>query len=166
MWISILMDEYCSCRGQRCNMHHSLSRYDYCDIMFNILCLHKKIVGSDIEGTLIFLILSTHPSMVSCLSRLHIRSPSQLLHQWVQHKQAHIRKNTLIKELEKCVTAAQAVQLDSLGIGIQDLVQLRNCNSQEDFLTALREGVRSRDYSHTLRKPPLAGVVVVVPATR
>ena len=71
-----------------------------------------------------------------------------------------------MKELEKCVTAAQAVQLDSLGIGIKDLVQLRDCNCQEDFLTALREGVRSRDYSHTLRKPPLAGVVVVVPATR
>ena len=63
------------------------------------------------------------------------------------------------------MTAAQAVQLDSLGIGIQDLVQLRDCNSLEGFLTALR-GVRSRDYSHTLRKPPLAGVVVVIPATR
>ena len=65
------------------------------------------------------------------------------------------------------MTGAQAVQLDSLGIGIQDLVQLRDCNSLEGFLTALREeGIRSRDYSHTLRKPPLAGVVVVVPATR
>ena len=71
-----------------------------------------------------------------------------------------------MKELEKCVAAAQAVQLDTLGIGIQDLVQLRECNSQEDFLTALREGVRSRDYSHTLRKPPLAGVIVVVLANR
>ena len=147
-------------------MHHSLSRYDYCDIMFSALCLHKKIVGSDIDGTFIFLILSTHPSMMSCLSRLHICSPSQQLCQWVQQKRAHIRKTTLIKELEKCVTAAQAVQLDSLGIRIQDLVQLRDCNSLEGFLTALREGVRSRDYSHTLRKPPFAGVVVVVPATR
>ena len=27
---------------------------DYCDIMFSTPCLHKKIVGSDIEGTLIF----------------------------------------------------------------------------------------------------------------
>ena len=75
------------------------------------------------------------------------------------------KKSTLMKELWKCVTGAQAVQLDSLGIGIQDLVQLRDCNSLEGFLTALREGVRSRDYSHTLRKPPLAGVVVI-PATR
>ena len=74
------------------------------------------------------------------------------------------KKTTLMKELWKCVTGAQAVQLDSLGIGIQDLVQLRDCNSLEGFLTALR-GVRSRDYSHTLRKPPLAGVVVI-PATR
>ena len=72
-----------------------------------------------------------------------------------------------MKEIGKCVTARQAVRLDSLGIGIQDLVQLRDCNCQEDFLTALREdGVRSRDYSHTLRKPSLAGVTVVVPATR
>ena len=65
----------------------------------------------------------------------------------------------LMKEIGKCVTAAPGVQLDSLGNGIQDLVQLRDCDSQEDFLTALREGVRSR-YSHTLRKPPLAGVAV------
>ena len=96
--------------------------------------------------------------MVSCLSRLHIRSSSQQLRQWVQQKRAHIRKTSLMKELGKYLTAAQAVQLDSVGIGIQDLVQLRDCNSQEDFLTALREGVRIRDYSHTLRKPPLAGV--------
>ena len=32
-------------------MHYSLSRYDYCDIMFSTLCLHKKIVGSDILQT-------------------------------------------------------------------------------------------------------------------
>ena len=74
------------------------------------------------------------------------------------------KKSTLMKELWKCVIAAQAVQLDSLGIGIQDLVQLRDCNSLEGFLTSLR-GVRSSDYSHTLRKPPLAGVVVI-PETR
>ena len=143
-------------------MHHSLSRYDYCDIMFSTLCLHKKIVGSDIEGTFFFLILSTHPSLVRCLSRLRIRSPSLQLRQWVQQKRAHIRKTSLMKELGKYVTVAQAVQLDSLGIGIQDLVQLRDCNSQEDVLTALTEEVRSRDYSQTLRKPPLAGIAVVV----
>ena len=72
-----------------------------------------------------------------------------------------------MKEIGKCVTAGQAVRLDSLGIGIQNLVQLRDCNSQEDSLTALREdGVRSRDYSHTSRKPSLDGVTVVIPATR
>ena len=71
-----------------------------------------------------------------------------------------------MKEIRKCVTAAQSVQLDSLGIGIQDLVQLRDCNSQEDFLTAVTKGVRSRDYSHTLKKTPLAGVAVVFSATR
>ena len=48
----------------------------------------------------------------------------------------------------KCVTDAKAVLLDSLGIGIQDLVQLCDCNSLEGFLTALRDkGVTSRDYS-------------------
>ena len=68
-----------------------------------------------------------------------------------------------MKELGKCVTAAQAALLDSLGIGIQNLVQLRDSNSQEDFLTALREkGVRSRDYSHTLRKLPLVSTDVAV----
>ena len=126
-------------------------------------------MGSDIEGSFIFKILCTHPSMVSCLFRLHIRSPSQQLCQWVQQKRAHISKTTLMKELGKCVTAAQAARLDSLGIGIQDLVQLRDCNSQEDFLTALRyKRVRSRDYSNTWRKPPLAStdVAVVVPAKR
>ena len=72
-----------------------------------------------------------------------------------------------MKELGKFVTAAQAVQLDSLGIGIQNLVQQRDCNSLEGFLTALKEeGDRCRDYSHTLSKQLLAGVVVVIPATR
>ena len=127
--------------------------------MFSILCLHKKIVRSGIEGILIFFIclhtkitvfigahralpvvitmkqVLTHPFMVSCFSRLHIYSPCQQLCQWVLQKQAHIRKTTLMKELGKCVTAAQAAWLDSLGIGIQDLMQLRDCNSQLGFLT-------------------------------
>ena len=88
-----------------------------------------------------FFISSTHTSMVSCFSRLHISSPSQQLRQWVQQKQAHTRKTTQMKELGKCVAAAQAVQLDSLGIRIQDLVQLIDCNSQESFLTALRDEI-------------------------
>ena len=74
-----------------------------------------------------------------------------------------------MKELGKCVTAEQAEPLESLGIGIQVLVQLRDCNSQEGFLSALREiGVRSRDYSHTLRKPLLSSTeaALVVPATQ
>ena len=154
-WVEIMVAEVCD------------TTCTTCDIMLSTLCLHKKIVGSDIEGTFIYKILSSHPFMVRCLFRLHICSPSQQLRQWVQQKRVHIRKTTLIKELGKCVTAAQAVQLNFLGIGIQDLVQLRDCNSQEDFVTALREGVRSRDYSHTLRKPPLASFAVVVPpATR
>ena len=63
----------------------------------------------------------------------------------------------------KCVTVAQAVRLDSLGIGIQNLVQLRDYNSQEGFLTALREKeIRDRNYSHTLRKTSLASTDVAV----
>ena len=69
-------------------------------------------------------------------------------------------------KIGKCVTAAHAARLDSLGIGKQGLMQLRDWNSLEGFLTALREEVR-RDYTHTLRKTPLAStdVAVVVPAT-
>ena len=96
--------------------------------------------------------LLIHP-MVTCLSRLYIRSPSQQLRHWVQQKRAHIRKTSLMKELGKCVTAAQAAWLDSLGIGTRDLVKLRDCNSQEGFLTTLREkGVRSRALREKLQK--------------
>ena len=63
----------------------------------------------------------------------------------------------MMKELGKCVTAAQAAWLDALGIGTQDLMQLRDCNSQESFLTALREkGVRSRDLREKLQKALVA----------
>ena len=62
-----------------------------------------------------------------------------------------------MKELGKCVTAAQAARLDSLGIGTHDLVQLRNCNSQEGFFTALKEkGVRSRALREKLQKASVA----------
>ena len=125
-------------------------------------CLHTKntiILGAHraLPDVMAMERILTNPSMVSCLSRLHIRSPSQQLRQWVQQKRAHIRKTTLMKELGKCVTAAQAARLDSLGIGIQDLVQLRDCNSQEGFLTALREkGVRSRALREKLQKALVA----------
>ena len=77
------------------------------------------------------------------------------------------KKNNSDEGIRESMTAPQAARLDFLSIGIQDLAQLRDCNSLEGFLTALSEkGVRSRDYSYTLRKAPLAatGVVVVVPA--
>ena len=51
--LPLSVGRYCGCHGQQCNMHHSLSRYDYSDVMFSNLCLHKQIVGSDIEGTFI-----------------------------------------------------------------------------------------------------------------
>ena len=59
-----------------------------------------------------------------------------------------------MKELGKCVTAAR---LDSFGIGKQDLVQLKDCNSQEGFLTALREkGIQSRALWEKLQKALVA----------
>ena len=62
-----------------------------------------------------------------------------------------------MKELRKYVTAAQAARLDSLGIGTHDLVQLRDCNSQEGFPTALRvKGVRSRALREKLQKALVA----------
>ena len=62
-----------------------------------------------------------------------------------------------MKELGKCVTAAPAARLDSLGIGIQDLVYLRDCNSQDGFLTALREkGVQSRTLREKIQKALVA----------
>ena len=62
-----------------------------------------------------------------------------------------------MKELGKCVTAAQAARLDSLGIGTHDLVQLRDCNSLEGFLTAQRKkGVRSRALREKLQKALVA----------
>ena len=95
-------------------------------------------MGSDIEGTFIF------KNFV--YSSIYGELPLQT---WTQSKPAAMsegaaaeastyKKTTLMKELGKCVTAAQAARLDSLGIGIQDLVQLRDCNCQEGFLTALR----------------------------
>ena len=62
-----------------------------------------------------------------------------------------------MKELGKCVTAAHAARLDSLGIGTHDLVQLRDCNSQEGLLTALREKrVRGRALKKKLLKALVA----------
>ena len=62
-----------------------------------------------------------------------------------------------MKKKGKCVTAAQAARLDSLGIGTHDLVQLRDCNSQEGLLTTLREkGIRSRALREKLQKALVA----------
>lgn len=87
----------------------------------------------------------TNPLMVNCLFQLQINSPQKQLKKWVEQKRAHNRKMVLTKGLGNCVTLAQATQLDSLGIALEDLVQLRNSTDREGFLTSLREKViRSR----------------------
>ena len=48
-WVDIMVAEV---SDATCTTH--FPQYDYCDILFSTLCLHKKIVGSDIDGTYIF----------------------------------------------------------------------------------------------------------------
>ena len=89
-------------------------------------CLHTKntiIIGAHraLPDVLAMERVLTNPSMVSCLSRLHIRSPHQQLRQWVQQKRVHIRKNHPGEGIREFVITAQAAHLDFLCIGIQDL---------------------------------------------
>lgn len=89
----------------------------------------------------------THPSLVTCLSRLPIRSPAQQMKLWIQQKRAHIRTTSLVKAMGKpSLTAAQAKRLDSLGLGFNDLLKLhRDSSSTDEFQTLLKDrGVRSK----------------------
>ena len=87
----------------------------------------------------------THPSMVKCLDKLPIRSPSSQKKLWLQQKRTHVRTSDLIKALGKpSLTTPQAKSLDSLGLGLKELIELRNTH-KDDFLTCLKEkGVRSK----------------------
>ena len=88
----------------------------------------------------------THPSLVTCLSRLPIRSPAQQMKLWIQQKRAHIRTTALVKAIGKpSLTAAQAKRLDVLGLGFNDLLKLhRDSGSRDEFLTAMKDnGIRS-----------------------
>ncbi len=46
---------------------------------------------------------------------------------------------TLTKGLGNCITTAQATRLDILGIGLEDLVNLRKSSDKEGFLSTLKE---------------------------
>ncbi len=99
----------------------------------------------------------THPSLISCLSQLDIRHPSMQLRQWVQHKRAHTRKMVLTKGLGKCITAAQATRLDTLGITLTDLKHVRDSTDKEGFLKSLKtKGVRSQVLREKLQQAVLS----------
>ncbi len=67
------------------------------------------------------------------------------LRQWAQQKHAHHRKMVLTKGLGNCITASQATRLDTLGISLQDLVELRDSTDKEVFLRTLKDkGLRSK----------------------
>ncbi len=67
------------------------------------------------------------------------------LRQWVNQKRTHHRKMALTRGLGNCITAAQATRLDTLGIALHDLVNLRDSTDKESFLTTLKEkGLRSK----------------------
>lgn len=95
----------------------------------------------------------THPSLIRCLSSLSIRTPGKQVSQWIQQKRAHIRSTTLLKSLgRKCITPAQAKRLDSLGLGLQKLLELRNSHTKEGLLRCLKDkGVRSEAVRNKLQ---------------
>ncbi len=71
------------------------------------------------------------PALVNC--HLEIRCPSRQLSQRVQQKHAHHRKKVLTRELGNCITTAQATRLDTLGIVLQDLNNLRDSTTRKAF---------------------------------
>ncbi len=96
----------------------------------------------------------THPSLVKCLSNLTVRSPGKQISLWLEQKRAHSRSTALIKSLgKKSVTSAQAKRLDSLGLGVHELVELRRSHSDEGFLQCLKDKeVRSQALRNKLLK--------------
>ena len=96
----------------------------------------------------------THPSLVRCLSRLPIRSPNKQMSQWLQQKRIHIRTTCLIKSSGRgCLTAAQAKRLDSLGLDMNALLEIRDSHTKEGFLQCLKnKGVRSEAVRNRLQR--------------
>lgn len=73
---------------------------------------------------------------------------------WQEQKRAHSRSTAIIKSLgRKCITPAQAKRLDSLGLGLKELLELHNSQSKEGFLKCLKDkGVRSEAVRNKLEK--------------
>ncbi len=88
----------------------------------------------------------THPSLVQCLDNLTIRSPRTEMKLWLQQKRAHTRITSLIRSLGKpSLTTGQAIRMDTLGLGVAELGELRDMHSKDDFLSSLKDkGVNSK----------------------
>lgn len=81
----------------------------------------------------------THQSLVSCLSKLPLRTPKTQRRLWIDQKRLFFRTTSLIKSLGKpAITTAQAKRLDVLGLGHEELVQLhKTFKSREEFFKVL-----------------------------
>ncbi len=89
----------------------------------------------------------THPSLVSCLTNLPIRSPKRQIELWSTQKAVHQQSASLVKALGKpTISKAQAKKLGELGLGIATLKTLRtDCPTPEAFMEALKaKGVKSK----------------------
>ena len=89
----------------------------------------------------------THPSLVSCLSKLPTRSPKKQMNAWIEQKRTFQRTTALIKSLGKpTITKPQAKRLDDLGFTYEDLVKLRSKHKdREVFQQVLKDkGVNSK----------------------
>lgn len=96
----------------------------------------------------------THPSLVSCLSNLPIRSSKQQRSHWVEQKRLFQRTTALTKSLGKpSITSAQAKRLNVLGFTHEELQKLHSELDQPAFLTVLKSrGVNSKPLRQKLAK--------------
>lgn len=97
----------------------------------------------------------THPSLLSCLSNLQLRSPSQQLKSWTSQKTLHQKYTSLTSSLSKpAITASQAKKLVSLGLSHSRLQQLHSeAKDEEDFFKKLKaKGVNSKALQAKLLK--------------
>ncbi len=131
--------------------------------------LHIKIVGSPIEGMQLateiqsillnnnnYLVgahralpdvlalerVFTHSALAGSLANLSVRTPQVQLSLWINQRNTYRRAAALIKSLGRPnLTSTQAKNLDSLGIGYTELLQLREYSgTAEVFLTYRSEG--------------------------